>query len=111
MRWSKAKDVQRANVNLSAGENAPIDMHVHIVGNGSSGSGCRLRVRGWQRLLSAIMVRHIGLPPDALRGDLDRLYVDRLLELVRGSSLGAIAILAQDDVYAESGNVMEGVAS
>ena len=89
----------------------PVDMHVHIVGNGSGGTGCWLRVRGWHRPLAALMIRHIGLPSGAMNGDLDRLYVERLLELVRGSSLGAVVILAQDQVYDEQGRVMEGAGS
>lgn len=89
----------------------PIDMHVHIVGNGSGDTGCRLRLRGWHRPMASMMVRHIGLPRSALDGDLDRLYVERLLELVRTSSLGAVVILAQDDVYDENGRVMKDIAS
>lgn len=89
----------------------PIDMHVHIVGNGAGGTGCWLRVTGWHRPLAALMLRQIGLPGDAMTGDLDRLYVERLLEQVRGSSLGAAVILAQDDVYDERGRVMAGVGS
>jgi uncharacterized protein len=81
------------------------------VGNGTGGTGCWLRVKGWHRPLAALMLRHIGLPGDAMTGDLDRLYVARLLELVRGSSLGAAVILAQDDVYDESGCVLAGVGS
>lgn len=46
-----------------------------------------------------------------MKGDLDRLYVERLLELVRNSSLGAVVILAQDEVYDEQGCVMEGAGS
>jgi predicted TIM-barrel fold metal-dependent hydrolase len=57
------------------------------------------------------MVRHIGLPSGAMKGDLDRLFVERLLELVKTSSLGAAVILAQDDVHDEHGRVMEGVGS
>ncbi len=89
----------------------PIDMHVHIVGNGTGGTGCWLRVGGWHRPLAALMLRHIGLPASAMKGDLDRLYVERLLELVRGSSLGAAVILAQDDVHDEQGRVLAGVGS
>ena len=89
----------------------PIDMHVHIVGNGAGGTGCWLRVRGWHRPLAAMMIRHIGLPAGAMHGELDRLYVERLREWVRGSSLGAVVILAQDDVHDEQGRVMEGVGS
>ncbi len=84
----------------------PIDAHVHLVGNGNGGTGCWLRLRPWQRPFAALMLRHVGLPLSALRGDLDRLFVERLLELVRGSSLRAIVLLAQDQVYDESGRIM-----
>lgn len=97
--------------NTPAPVTKPIDMHVHIVGNGAGGTGCWLRVTGWHRPLAALMLRQIGLPGDAMTGDLDRLYVERLLEQVRGSSLGAAVILAQDDVYDERGCVMAGVGS
>ncbi|MEI6785487.1 MAG: amidohydrolase family protein [Verrucomicrobiota bacterium] len=86
-------------------------MHVHVVGNGAGGSGCWLSVRGWHRLLAALMLRHVGLPQAALRGDLERLYVERLLELVRGSSLGAVVILAQDLVRDEQGRAVNGAGS
>jgi hypothetical protein len=89
----------------------PIDMHVHLVGNGSGGTGCWMRVKGWHRPLALFMIRHIGLPMSALSGDLDGPYVRRLLELVRGSSLGGIVILAHDNVYDEHGRVMEGIGS
>jgi hypothetical protein len=88
-----------------------IDAHVHVVGNGTGGTGCSLRMRSWQRPLAAVMLKHIGLPPGAMKGDLDRLYLERLLELVRGSSLGAIVILAQDQVYDEQGRVMKEAGS
>lgn len=97
--------------NTHAPVTKPIDMHVHIVGNGAGGTGCWLRVTGWHRPLAALMLRQIGLPGDAMTGDLDRLYVERLLEQVRASSLGAAVILAQDDVYDERGRVMAGVGS
>lgn len=89
----------------------PVDMHVHIVGNGSSGSGCWVRVTGWHRPLAALMLRQIGLPGAALTGDLDRLYVEVLLRQVRESSLGAVVILAQDEVHDDQGRVMPGVGS
>jgi uncharacterized protein len=89
----------------------PIDAHVHVVGNGTGGTGCWLRVGPWHRPLASLMLRHIGLPPGSMRGDLDRLYIERLLELVRGSSLGAAIILAQDQVYDDQGRLMEGAGS
>src|SRR5947207_7700236 len=89
----------------------PIDMHVHVVGSGTGGTGCWLRVGRWHRPLAALMLRHIGLPGGAMKGDLDRLYIERLLELVRGSSLEAAVILAQDLVYDEQGKAIEGAGS
>jgi hypothetical protein len=89
-----------------------IDMHVHVVGNGARGSGCWLRPRGWQRPFGRFMLHYARL---AARGfddpEFDRIYIDRLLELVGGSSLDAIVILAQDDVYDEQGRVMAGVGT
>jgi hypothetical protein len=95
----------------SARPAGPIDMHVHVVGNGSGGSGCWLHVTGWHRPLAALMLRQVGLPASAMRGDLEGSLVERLLNMVRGSSLGAAVILAQDDVHDENGKVMPGVGS
>jgi uncharacterized protein len=91
---------------MNCAASKPIDMHVHLVGNGSGGTGCWLRVRGWRRPFAALMLQHIGLPFRALDGDLDRLYVQRLLELVAGSSLGAVVLLAQEQVYDEQGHLL-----
>src|SRR6476619_4105998 len=90
----------------------PLDMHVHMVGNGLAGSGCWLRVKGLHRPLAAYMLRHIGLPHVSLRDkDFDQLYVANLVRLVRESSLGQIVILAHDNVYGPDGKVMEGAGS
>jgi uncharacterized protein len=89
----------------------PIDMHVHIVGNGSGGTGCWMKLTGLHRPMAWFMLRHIGLPLNTLSGDLDRIYAERLLELVRSSSLGRIVILAHERVYDEQGYVMEGFGS
>jgi hypothetical protein len=61
--------------------------------------------------MAALMLRHVGLPPSALKGDLDRLYVERLLELVRTSSLGAVVILAQEQVHDNQGRPMPQLGS
>lgn len=92
--------------------NSPaVDAHVHLVGNGSSGSGCWLRLSGAHRFLARFMVRQIGLPTGALTGDLDQLYVDRLLWLIRESSVRQVVLLAHDEVYRADGTRMEGVGS
>jgi predicted TIM-barrel fold metal-dependent hydrolase len=89
----------------------PVDMHVHVVGNGTGGTGCWLRVTGWHRPLAALMLQHIGLPASAMSGDLDRLFIERLLEQVRSSSLDAAVILAQDEVYDEQGRALKDAGS
>jgi len=81
----------------------PIDMHVHMVGNGSSGSGCWLRFPPWHFPLASLMVREIGLKGRDFKGDFDTLYVERLLEFTRNSSLQAVVILGHDLVYDASG--------
>ncbi len=89
----------------------PIDCHIHIVGNGARGSGCWLRLKGRHRWLAAFMLRHLRLPPDLDAPDFDEIYVERLLALVRESSLGSAVILAQEQVYDDRGSLMEGAGS
>ena len=88
-----------------------IDLHVHVVGNGSNGSGCWYRPRGWTKLGAPFMLRSFGLPAAALRQDLDTIYAARLLSFVRSSSLDRVVILAQDEPYDSAGKKLEGVAS
>ena len=82
-----------------------IDIHVHIVGTGAGRTGCSLRI-GWRQFVIPVVLRHIGLPADALKEDFDRLYVEHLLQLVRDSSLSAAGILAMDHVYDQTGERM-----
>lgn len=86
-----------------------IDCHVHYVGDGSSGSGCRLDLRTpYRKFMGKMLVRGIGLPVSLLReGGLDEAYRDRLLRLVRGSSLDRVVLLAQDDTYHDDGARVE----
>jgi len=98
-----------SNSSLSA--KTAIDMHVHVVGNGSGGSGCWLRVGRWHKPLAALMLRHIGLRGGALKGNLEQLYIERLLEQMRSSSLKAAVILAQDLVHDDNGKPLSDVGS
>src|SRR4051812_2447714 len=85
-----------------------IDGHVHMVGNGSNGSGCRLQLRGGlRRLMARSMMRELRLPASALTGNLEDLYLQRLLEWIRASSLSHVALLAQDWVRDARGNPLE----
>jgi predicted TIM-barrel fold metal-dependent hydrolase len=88
-----------------------IDCHVHVVGNGTGGTGCRYHPRGVTKYGAPFMLRGVGLSPSALTGDLDRLYAEQMLRFVRESSLDAAVILAQDEPHREDGSKIEGVGS
>ena len=87
----------------------PVDMHVHIVGDGSAGSGCVLKggATFLHRALYRFMEGHIGLPAGSMNGNLDKAFEKCLARSVERSSLGGAAILAQDWVYREDGKRMK----
>jgi predicted TIM-barrel fold metal-dependent hydrolase len=88
-----------------------VDAHVHVVGNGKNGSGCWLKLKGKHAILARFMVAQLGLEQSSLTGDLETVYVARLLELLQESSLQKAIILAHDQVYHSSGLLMEGAGS
>lgn len=88
-----------------------IDCHVHVVGNGTGGTGCWYRPRGITRLGAPLLLRAVGLPRSALRGDLDGIYARQLVRFVRESSLDAAVILAQDEPHTEDGRKIENAGS
>jgi predicted TIM-barrel fold metal-dependent hydrolase len=88
-----------------------IDCHVHIVGNGTGGTGCWYRSSPWRWPLESFMVQHIGLPVSALKGDLDGLFAARLLKQVKESSIDAAVILAQEQVYDDHGKLLPDAGS
>lgn len=81
-----------------------IDCHVHLLGDGSAGSGCWLRMRTVaHRLMARIIVHECGLPQAALREGLDELLEKRLARMVRESSLDAVVLLGQDLPHHDDG--------
>ena len=102
-----AATIKNSNADRVLRTGGPVDAHVHMVGNGSGGTGCWLRLKGWHRPLAAYMLRHIGLPANAISLNLEELFVERLLQLVRGSSLRAVVLLAHDRVYQRTGELMD----
>ncbi len=89
-----------------------IDCHVHLVGDGSSGTGCWLRTPNPVRWLAArLLVRAAGLPLSAMKSGFDAAYLESLLQRVRESSLDAVVLLAMDLPYSDSGEALKGKAS
>jgi predicted TIM-barrel fold metal-dependent hydrolase len=85
-------------------------MHVHVLGNGKSGSGCRLTPRWWQRPFIDLMAANVGLKTSPDDPALDQRYVERLLDWVKESTLGRVVILACDDLYDETGHRFPGLS-
>ncbi|MCB1120272.1 MAG: amidohydrolase family protein [Verrucomicrobiae bacterium] len=84
-----------------------IDCHVHLVGDGSSGSGCWFRLDTvYHRLQARVMVSCAGMDTRCLKDGLDEVYTAHLANLVEKSSLDAIVLLAQDIPYDASGKAM-----
>ncbi|MDA1067365.1 MAG: amidohydrolase family protein [Verrucomicrobia bacterium] len=84
-----------------------IDCHVHLVGDGSSASGCWFRLDTlYHRLQARLMLRGLGIDFKYLKGGLDDVYVETLASLVRTSSLDAVVLLAQDIPYDDMGNAL-----
>jgi uncharacterized protein len=84
-----------------------IDCHVHIVGDGSSGSDCWFSLPSlWKKFLGRMMIKGLRLPTSTLKTGLDEHYVTNLLENVRESEIDAAVILAQDIPYSHSGEKM-----
>lgn len=88
-----------------------IDMHVHMVGNGAAGSGGWLRLKGWHRALAGFMLRQLGVPATALVSDLEKIYAEHLLRLVRQSSLDAVVLLAHERVHDSDGTPRDDLGS
>ncbi len=85
-----------------------IDGHVHIIGDGSSGSGCWYRPHSiWSKFLEYKLAQQFKMPRSSIRGCLDECYVSHLVELVRASSLDAILILAMEIPYDDNGNPLD----
>jgi hypothetical protein len=64
----------------------------------------RLGSTWWQKPLANYMLRHIGLRDLSVQSwNFDDRYVEHLLELIRISSIGAVCLLAQDEIYEPDG--------
>jgi uncharacterized protein len=81
----------------------PIDVHVHLIGNGLAGSGCRLRTPWWHAPFLQMMARDIGLKTPYEDAGFDAAYVAQLRHWLGQSSLGAIVLLASDETYSVHG--------
>jgi hypothetical protein len=88
-----------------------VDMHVHMVGNGGDASGGWLRLNGWHRWLAGFMLRQLGIPANALQGNLEAIYSETLRALIRDSSMNAVVLLAHERVHNPDGTPRDDLGS
>ena len=74
-----------------------LDLHVHLVGNGDTGSGCRLSPDLTGKWWFGLLVRKLGIYRRA--STFDEGYVDALAETISCSGLDKAVVLAQDAAY------------
>lgn len=89
-----------------------IDCHVHLVGDGSAGTGCWLRTPNPFRWVAArLLVKAAGLPVSVLKTGFDDAYVVNLVRMIQESSLDAVVLLAMDLPRSDDGRPLESKAT
>ena len=84
-----------------------IDVHVHLAGVGTQGSGC-WAAPGFQRKLVFRYLRwRFGITDAQLRDSVDQDWVARIAALVRASELDRAAVLGFDGAYDAAGRLDE----
>ena len=85
----------------------PVDMHVHLVGNGRGGNGCWLKPGFTHRLLANWMLRQIGMRVSWQATEFDTAYVELLVRWLRESTLTHAVLLAHEEVYSGGGEKLK----
>ena len=94
-------------ISVPTSSRGPVDMHVHLVGNGLSGNGCWLRPGWMHRILAGFMMRQLGLPISWRAPEFDTSYVSLLVRWLRESALTHAVLLAHEEVYDEHGRKLK----
>ncbi len=94
-------------ISVPTAQRGPVDMHVHLVGNGRAGSGCWLKPKFMHRVLAGFMLRQIGLKCQLDSPEFDEAYVDLLIRWLRESALTHAVLLGHEEVYHPSGKKMD----
>ncbi|HEX2749040.1 MAG TPA: amidohydrolase family protein [Verrucomicrobiales bacterium] len=94
-------------ITVAPPDRGAVDMHVHLVGNGLSGSGCWLRPGFLHRFMADWMLRQIGLDVSWRAPEFDAAYVELVARLVRESPLSHAVLLGHEEVYDSSGTKLK----
>lgn len=76
-----------------------IDMHVHLAGVGTEGSGCWISPRFASRYTFRLLRRWYGISDEQMRTTVDRDWARSIAEHLRGSEIDAAVVLGFDGVY------------
>jgi hypothetical protein len=89
-----------------------LDGHVHLIGDGSSGSGCWLKLDGIVRQVQGrFLLSAAGLPGSCLKDGMDLAFELRVAKLFESSNLDGLLLLAQDEAYQTNGSKIQGFGS
>jgi predicted TIM-barrel fold metal-dependent hydrolase len=77
-----------------------LDLHTHLFGDGSGGSGMRISAAVRQSPTFETLIRALGIAGEP---DLDAAYLRCLVEQAKWSGLDRVVLLGQDGVYKEDG--------
>jgi len=89
------------------GEGVKIDVHAHLAGVGTGGSGCWLSPRTRSRLVFRALRRLNGVTEKQLNESFDQDWAARLASAVRASELDRAVALGFDGVYDARGRLVE----
>ena len=82
-----------------------IDVHVHLAGVGTGGSGCWISPRFQKRYTFRLLRWWHGVTPEQLRDSIDQDWVERIAAHVRESELDRAVVLGFDGVYDARGEL------
>jgi len=81
------------------------DLHVHIAGNGSAGSGNSFSPAFRRSHAFRFLVRQLDLPPGIMDApDADRRIADLIVERIQASVVDRAVLLALDAAYRDDGS-------
>jgi predicted TIM-barrel fold metal-dependent hydrolase len=84
-----------------------IDIHVHLVGVGTAGSGCWMAPRLQRRLVFRYLKWRFGITDEQVRASVDQDWAARIAAAIRESELDRAAVLGFDGAYDSAGRLDE----
>ena len=84
-----------------------MDVHVHLAGVGTGGSGCWMAPAFMRRPVFRYLRWRFGITDERIRSSIDQDWAARIAELVKASELDAAVVLGFDGAYGGDGRLDE----